>query len=67
MCITDRKIYIDWAAAATAQALQEGGEMRGNTFVTMRGDQISRPHGRRPQHGRIGGTYPKIDEVSAGI
>ena len=41
--------------------------MRGNTFVTTRGDQISRPHGRRPQHGQIGGPYPKIDEVSEGI
>ena len=29
--------------------------MRGNTFVTTRGDQISRPHGRRPQQGWIGG------------
>ena len=35
--------------------------MRGNTFVTTRGDQIS-----RPPHGRIGGLYPKIDEVSEG-
>ena len=51
----------------SARSLQEGGEMRGNTFVTMRGDQISRLHGRRPQHGRIGGPYPKIDEVSKGI
>ena len=41
--------------------------MRGNTFVTTRGDQISRPHGRRPQQGRIGGPYPRIDEVSEGI
>ena len=41
--------------------------MRGNTFVTTRGDQISRPHGRRPQHGRIRGPYPKINEVSEGI
>ena len=40
--------------------------MRGNTFVTTRGNQISRPHGRRPPHGRIGGPYPKIDEVSDG-
>ena len=46
----------------SARAVQEGGEMRGNTFVTTRGDQISRP----PQ-GRIGGSYPKIDEVSEGI
>ena len=36
--------------------------MRGNTFVTMRGDQISHP----PQ-GRIGGPYPRINEVSEGI
>ena len=41
--------------------------MRGNTFVTMRGDHISRPHGRRPQQGRIRGPYPRIDEVSEGI
>ena len=51
----------------SARSLQEGGEMRGNTFVTTRGDHISRPHGRHPQHGRIGGPYPKIDEVSEGI
>ena len=44
------------------RSVQEGGEMRGNTFVTTRGDCIS-----RPQHGRIGGTYPRIDEVSEGI
>ena len=50
-----------------AQAIQEGGEMRSNMFVTTRDDQISRPHGRQPQHGRIGGPYPKIDEVSEGI
>ena len=55
------------ALGRSARSLQEGGEMRGNTFVTSRGDQISRPHGRRPQHGRIGGPYPKIDEVSEGI
>ena len=41
--------------------------MRGNTFVTTRGDMISRPHGHRPQNGRIGGPYPKIDKVSEGI
>ena len=50
----------------SARLLQEGGEMRGNTFVTTRGDQISRPHGRHPPHGRIRGLYPKIDEVSEG-
>ena len=55
------------ALGRSAQSLQEGGEMRGNTFVTTRGDQISRPHGRRPQHGRIGGSYPRIEEVSEGI
>ena len=55
------------ALGRSAQSLQEGGEMRGNTLVTTRGDQISRPHGRRPQHGWIGGPYPKIDEVSEGI
>ena len=55
------------ALGRSAQSIQEGGEMRGNTFVTMRGDQISRPHGCRPQQGRIGGPYPRIDEVSEGI
>ena len=40
--------------------------MRGNTFVTTRGDQISRAHGRHPQQGQIGGSYPKIDKVSEG-
>ena len=50
------------ALGRLARSLQEGGEMRGNTFVTMRGDQIS-----RPQQGRIGGPYPRIDEVSEGI
>ena len=50
------------ALGRLARLIQEGGEMRGNMFVTMRGDQIS-----RPQHGRIGGPYPKIDEVSEGI
>ena len=55
------------ALGRSARALQEGGEMRGNTFVTKRGDQISRPHGRCPQQGWIGGPYPRIDEVSEGI
>ena len=55
------------ALGRSTQSVQEGGEMRGNMFVTMRGDHISRPHGRRPPHGRIGGPYPKIDEVSDGI
>ena len=34
-----------------------------HTFVTARGDRISRPPGRRPQQGRIGGPYPRVDEV----
>ena len=34
-----------------------------HTFVTTRGDRISRPPGRRPQQGRIGGPYPRFDEV----
>ena len=55
------------ALGRSTQVLQEGGEMRGNMFVTTRGDQISRPHGRRPPHGWVGGPYPKIDEVSEGI
>ena len=50
------------ALGRSARSVQEGGEMRGNTFVTTRGDQISRP----PQ-GWIGGPYPRIDEVSEGI
>ena len=55
------------ALGRLARSVQEGGEMRGNMFVTTRGDQISRLHGRRPQQGRIGGPYPRIDEVSEGI
>ena len=55
------------ALGRSAQAIQEEGEMRGNTFVTMRGDHISRPHRCRPPQGRIGGSYPRIDEVSEGI
>ena len=55
------------ALGHSARAIQEGGEMRGNTFVTTRGDQISCPHGRRPPQGRIGGPYPRIDEVSKRI
>ena len=55
------------ALGRLSRAVQEGGEMRGNTFVTSRGDHISRLHGRRPQQGRIGGPYPRIDEVSEGI
>ena len=51
----------------SSRSVQEGGEMRGNTFVTTRGDHISCPHGPRPQQGRIGGPYPRIDEVSEGI
>ena len=50
-----------------ARLVQEGGTMRGNTFVTIRGDHISCPHGCRPPQGRIGGLYPRIDEVSEGI
>ena len=55
------------ALGRSTRVIQEGGEMRGNMFVTMRGDQISRPHGRHPQQGQIGGPYPNIDEVSEGI
>ena len=44
-----------------ARSLQEGGEMRGNTFVTTRGDPIS-----CPREGRFGGPYPTIDKVSEG-
>ena len=55
------------ALGRSARSVQEGGEMRGNTFVTIRGDHISCPHGRRPPQGRIGGTYPRVGEVSEGI
>ena len=55
------------ALGHSTRAIQQGGEMRGNMFVTTRGDQISRPHGRHPQQGRIGGPYARIDEVSDGI
>ena len=55
------------ALGRLARSVQEGGEMRGNTFVTTRGNLISRPHGRCPPQGRIGGPYPRIDEVSKGI
>ena len=50
------------ALGRSTRSLQEGGEMMGNTFGTTRGDHIS-----RPQQGRIGGAYPRIDEVSEGI
>ena len=50
----------------STRSVQEGGEMRGNMFVTSRGDQISHPHGCHPPQGQISGTYPKIDEVSKG-
>ena len=33
------------------------------TFVTARGDRTSRPPGRGPQQGRIGGPYLRLDEV----
>ena len=69
-CVTPRgpagPLPVD-ALGRSARAVQEGGEMRGNMFVTTRGDQISRPHGRCPQQGRIRGPYPRIDEVSEGI
>ena len=32
-------------------------------FVTARGDRISRPPGQRPQQGRIGRPYLRLDEV----
>ena len=55
------------ALGRLARSVQKGGKMRGNMFVTTRGDQISRPHRHHPPQGRIGGPYPKIDEVSEGI
>ena len=48
------------ALGRSARAIQEGGEMRGNTFVTSRGDQISRPHGCCPQQGRLGVLIPEL-------
>ena len=50
-----------------ARLVQEGGEMRGNTFITRRGNQISHPHGHCLPLGHIRGPYPRIDEVSKGI
>ena len=42
--------------------------MRGNTFVTTRGDRISLAFGRRLTVGRTGsGPYPRVDEVSEGL
>ena len=55
------------ALGRSTRSVQEGGEMRGNMFVTSRGNQISRPHGRHPQQGQVGGPYPRVDEVSEGI
>ena len=46
------------ALGRSAQAIQEGGEMRGNMFVTTRGDQIS-----RPQQGQIGVSRTGIFHV----
>ena len=34
-----------------------------HTFVTAKGDRISRPPRRRPQQGRLGRPYPQLDEV----
>ena len=55
------------ALGRSSRVVQDGGEMRGNMFVTIRGDQISCPHGHHPPQGCIGGPYPEIDEVSEGI
>ena len=50
--------------SGTTVALAEGGFMRDNVFVTLSGDRISRPHGRRPPQGRLGATpYPNVQEV----
>ena len=50
--------------SGTTVALAEGGFMRDNVFVTLSGDRISRPHGRRPLQGRLGATpYPSVQEV----
>ena len=53
---------------SSARSREDGGEMVGPTFVTIRGDRISRPHGRRPQLSRIGaGPYPPIEQVGEGL
>jgi len=40
----------------------------GTMFVTIRGDCISRPHGRRPPTSRIGvGPYPSLGQVGEGL
>ena len=50
--------------SGTTVALAEGGFMRDNVFVTLLGDRISRPHGRRPPQGCLGATpYPTVQEV----
>ena len=50
--------------SGTTVALAEGNFMRDNVFVTLSGDWISRPHGRRPPQGRMGATpYPTVQEV----
>ena len=51
----------------STRAVQEGGELMGHIFVTARGDRISNARGRCPQQGRIGGLYPRLDQVSEGI
>ena len=48
------------ALGRLARALQEGGEMRGNTFVTTRGDQISCPHGRLLNMVGLGVLIPEL-------
>ena len=40
-----------------------GSRVDSHSFVTARGDQISWPPGHHPQQGRIGGAYPRLDEV----
>ena len=50
--------------SGTTVALAEGDFIRDNVFVTLLGDRISRPHGRRPLQGRLGATpYPSVQEV----
>lgn len=53
---------------SSTRSREDGGEMIGPTFVTIRGDCISCPHGRRPQLSQIGaGPYLPIDQVGEGL
>ena len=58
-----RGIDVESTSRSTV-AVAQGGYMMNGVFVTTRGDRISRPHGRRPVHGRTGPSpYPTVQEV----